>query len=228
MTPAQWEAAFGALWLDADPAAALARIGGEPRGWLLYRNMVRTRLRRTQRESLPRTLAALGADALDAHTDAWIESGAPRSRIYREVPLEFGAWLAPRLEPEARAALDADCAVIRVRDDARVEPPPAPAFALDGSARITPVCAFLDVPGDGDAVDLVWRSSATGRVHSRRLPRFLAEWLRRLDGVLHVDTLRPLMADAGDAAAERLDVFATHMAALHEQGAVVAAGAEST
>ncbi|MEZ4451689.1 MAG: DUF692 family protein [Nannocystaceae bacterium] len=97
------ESAFTGLILGPDaPAIALARADASPvlRDMSaarvdVYRRLVRGNLRGLLARLLPRTLARLG-DAATIWIDAWLAEVGPRSRILRELALEWVAWVTPR------------------------------------------------------------------------------------------------------------------------------------
>ena len=69
----------------------LDAVGNRAR-WLLYRNMVRARLRRVCRVALPRTLEAAGEVRFDAWVDEWFAERAPRTRYFWRVVAEFAEY----------------------------------------------------------------------------------------------------------------------------------------
>jgi len=64
--------------------------------WLLYRRMVRGRLREHLGEGIPRTIAALGEAGFGAWFDRWLDASMPRSRFIRDIVEEFLAFALPR------------------------------------------------------------------------------------------------------------------------------------
>jgi hypothetical protein len=87
---------FGVL-LSAEPSEDdLAKLGGQPERWLLYRDMIRKRMRNMIKSGLPRTVEALGADRYLTSYDAWLAEAAPRARYIREIIQEFAEFAIPR------------------------------------------------------------------------------------------------------------------------------------
>lgn len=86
------------LAIEPDPAD-LARLG-EPRRWLLYREMVRQRLFDLVGKALPRTKAALGP-ALARLGAAWLAEEPPGTPFFREVVERFCDYAIPRLREDA-------------------------------------------------------------------------------------------------------------------------------
>lgn len=93
----------------ADPAD-VAAIGGDLDRWLMYRRMVRKRLRRVTGEGLPRTSAVLGDDYRPLYTEFLAERGV-ESRYMRDAIPEFCEFLFGRASSLGR----------RVEDIARYE-----------------------------------------------------------------------------------------------------------
>ena len=79
-----------------DPAAAGLLAAVPPERLLVYRHLIRRTLHGVLADFLPRTRARRGDDAFAADADAWIAEQGPRSRLLRDLPGEFLAWIAPR------------------------------------------------------------------------------------------------------------------------------------
>jgi len=74
---------------DLEPSERdLERLGSRER-WLVYRNLVRTRLVGVIEAALPRTRRAVGNQAFTAAIDAWMSEGGPKTRFFRNVPNDF-------------------------------------------------------------------------------------------------------------------------------------------
>lgn len=78
-------ASFERVIFDTHPEAADLDAFGRHDRALLYRELVRSRLRDLVASALPRTAALLGREALDAELDARISRQPPRTRFFREV-----------------------------------------------------------------------------------------------------------------------------------------------
>ncbi|MGB5809777.1 MAG: putative DNA-binding domain-containing protein [Polyangiales bacterium] len=73
----------------AEPSAEdLAALGSRER-WLVYRDLVRHRLRHVVGVALSRTKEVIGAEAFDRGVDEWLSSGGPATRYFRHVPRDF-------------------------------------------------------------------------------------------------------------------------------------------
>ena len=70
----------------------LKALGNEER-WLVYRRMVRDRLRRVVSNAFPRTVSEIGEASYFQHFDAWLAATPPSNRYYRGVPEEFATHL---------------------------------------------------------------------------------------------------------------------------------------
>ena len=83
------------ICFDSEPSEAdLALLGSRER-WLVYRELVRSRLVGVIEAALPRTKAAVGAAALDSAIDDWLGTGGPRARYFRHVPNELAELAIP-------------------------------------------------------------------------------------------------------------------------------------
>jgi hypothetical protein len=89
---------FMSVILSAEPSEDdLRELGGLRERWLLYRDMVRKRMRNMIASGLPRSVALLGTEAYGAHYDAWLDEVAPRTRYIREIVPAFADHVVPRL-----------------------------------------------------------------------------------------------------------------------------------
>jgi hypothetical protein len=92
----------------ADQAKAMQRVcfGQEPsetdlellgsrERWLIYRDLVRSRLVDVGGAALARTKRAIGDDAFGRAVDEWLGLGGPKTRYFRCVPGEFAAFAIP-------------------------------------------------------------------------------------------------------------------------------------
>lgn len=68
---------------------------GSPERWLVYRDLVRTRLSSIVEAALPRTRSAVGSDAFGAMVARWLATGGPRTRYFRHVPNELADFAIP-------------------------------------------------------------------------------------------------------------------------------------
>jgi len=83
-TEAMQRVCFGAEPSEAD----LVLLGSRER-WLIYRDLVRSRLSHAVGVALRRTRSAVGDDAFGRTVDEWLGAGGPRTRYLRHVPSEL-------------------------------------------------------------------------------------------------------------------------------------------
>jgi hypothetical protein len=140
MMRARAEAMLRVCFAAEPPEDGLALLGDRDR-WLLYRSMVRTRIVKVVRSSLPRTREILGEEAMKALVDAWLESAPPSTRYFWQLPLSFGAFAEGRLPdapPFVADLLRYELARWRVR---HAEAPAAPVvvdFTFDRAPVLNP------------------------------------------------------------------------------------------
>jgi hypothetical protein len=79
----------------------LTALGGMRDRWLVYRHMVRARLRGMIANALSRTVAALGEEAWASWFDRWLDEAPPRTRYIREIVPELLDFSLPRWERDA-------------------------------------------------------------------------------------------------------------------------------
>ncbi len=205
---------------EEPPTDALALLGGDPRRWQVYRDLVRTRLWRALLEALPRTYAAAGPDRFGGWFTRFLDEAPPRTRYVREVAPAFGAWVRAaegdalsRPAPWLPDALTLDLAEHRVAlSDARLDPSRVAPFSMDLPAALDPAhCrARLWWAMDGASAIhrpralLVHRHPATGRAETLELDALDAEVVDAMDdeatpvtaAVLSVLNRHGLAADA--------------------------------
>lgn len=80
---------------DAQPSASDLTALGDASRWLVYRELVRSRLVRVIEAALPRTQAAVGTDRLTAAIDDWLTTGGPKTRYFRRIPDELAEFAIP-------------------------------------------------------------------------------------------------------------------------------------
>ncbi len=94
-----------ALCFSAAPAETdFARLGA-PERWKIYRRMVRSRISKVCVSAMPRTMRCLPEERRKALFSQWMAEDPPRTRIFRELPVQFGAWAKPHLLADSRAWL---------------------------------------------------------------------------------------------------------------------------
>lgn len=88
----------------------VAALGGEP--ILLYRELVRSRIRDLFSIALPRTERTIGRAAAGALVEGFLAEAPPRSRYFREVIPAIVAYAVPRLASSEHPAHAADVLVL--------------------------------------------------------------------------------------------------------------------
>jgi hypothetical protein len=95
-----------------EPSEADLVLLGSRERWLIYRDLVRSRLSHVVGVALRRTKSAVGDDVFGRTVDEWLSAGGPRTRYLRHVPSELA---------EAAISLWQDTAAPWVLDLARHE-----------------------------------------------------------------------------------------------------------
>jgi hypothetical protein len=116
---------------DVRPAD-LEALGGEAGRWLVYRRMVRARLREAVGHGFERLAARVGAATFGAWFEAFLARRPPRSAYLREVAGEFAAFLTGGYERpgDPHPALTCDLARFEWAElDCAYEAAPPPASA---------------------------------------------------------------------------------------------------
>jgi len=119
---------------DLEPSEADLSLLGSRERWLIYRDLVRSRLISLVGVALTRTKEAIGAEAFGRAIDEWLSHGGPKTRYFRYVPTEL-AELAIPTWARTEAPWVADLAryeitVWNVRHAAQ-DPTPGAEFAFD-------------------------------------------------------------------------------------------------
>lgn len=217
---------------------AVAEAGGDAQRWRDYRAMVRSRLRRAVREALPRTAEALGRQRLNAACSAFLAARATRSRLFRDVALEFAAW-APDAAELDLSALELDllaweAAMAWTRD--APDPPAAPEFDFDAAPVVLTAARTVALShgvwdGDGaEALDatvtvVIWRREPDLSLRWWKLAPLEAAWLaawQAPDGGSAMDRAVSAAQALGAPIDEAfVDAIATFAAAALERGLVI-------
>lgn len=99
---AELQRALTRVCFDRAPSADdVALLGGE--AILLYRELVRSRIRDLVGIALPRTERTIGRSAATALVDGFLADAPPRSRYFREVIPAFVAYALPQLRADGSA-----------------------------------------------------------------------------------------------------------------------------
>jgi hypothetical protein len=77
------------------PSEADLELLGSRERWLVYRDLVRTRLNIVIGVALARTKIAVGKDAFARAIDEWFSAGSPQTRYLRYVPSELAEFAIP-------------------------------------------------------------------------------------------------------------------------------------
>ena len=152
MNVAEYEQAFARICMDRQVAEAdIEALGGDSSRWMLYRRMVRKRLIRMTKDSLPRTVELMGEELYGRAFEDFMAERGPRSRYVRDVTLEFedylGDWI-PRSAAELPDALPDlaryEATIWEVKDIEGVIPEAAE-FDFDARPMLNPLHRVLRV-----------------------------------------------------------------------------------
>lgn len=80
---------------DFEPSEHDLELLGSRERWLIYRDLVRTRMTTVIEAALPRTKAAIGNDSFRRMIDEWLATGGSETPYYRQVPNELAAFAIP-------------------------------------------------------------------------------------------------------------------------------------
>ncbi len=81
---------------DAEPSAKDLEALGDRARWLVYRDLVRSRLAQVVRAALPRTKEALGEPGFSKEVTDWLSAGGSKTKYFRDVPSEFFSFAVER------------------------------------------------------------------------------------------------------------------------------------
>ncbi len=94
---------FMNVLLSAEPSESdLEKLGGLRERWLLYRDMIRKRMRNMIAVGLKRSVGAIGEARYHQLYDAWLDEGQTRTRYIREIVPMFADFAVPRLEADPK------------------------------------------------------------------------------------------------------------------------------
>ena len=175
--------------------AALVALGGDPRRWRVYRDLVRNRLWALALEGLPRTLAAAGVERFGGWFADMLERDPPRTRFARDVAPALAEHIRAlagdalaTAEPWVCEALAHDVAEHHVGLTAdRLDPSRVTDFAMDLPAALDPGHRRLRLRWE--RVDGEWTERPRALLLHRHPTRHTVEAL----------ALNPLAADLLDA-----------------------------
>jgi hypothetical protein len=80
---------------DREPSSADLELLGSPERWLVYRELVQSRLVNVIGVALARTKAAIGREAFGLAVADWLAAGGPKTRFLRHVPNELADFAIP-------------------------------------------------------------------------------------------------------------------------------------
>ncbi|HEU4404747.1 MAG TPA: putative DNA-binding domain-containing protein [Polyangiaceae bacterium] len=143
--------------------ADLEALGGEPERWLVYRRMVRARLREAVGHGFERLEARVGAEIFGAWFEAFLARQPPRSPYLRESAGEFGAFLEGYERPgDPHPALTLDLARFEWAElDCAYEARPTPEarpLSMEARPALSPALRVLR---------LAWAAHRLGRDEPR-------------------------------------------------------------
>jgi len=78
-----------------EPSEEDLRLLGSRERWLIYRELVRSRLLEVVGVALVRTKRAIGDEAFRRAVDEWLSRGGPKTRYFRYVPDELAEFAIP-------------------------------------------------------------------------------------------------------------------------------------
>lgn len=235
--------------VQADDRQSMLEVGAER--FLVYRQLVHNRLRKTTRDFITRTVARLGQERFVVDFTAFMAQQAPRSPYLRDVPAEFVQWVGPRwLEDPGVSSYLFDLArhellEYDVRNDPRGgEAPTGLPLALDRPLRFDSACRLLryehavhrlsvdendtQVPEAG-VVHLLAYRDGKHKVRYLELTQLAAAIVKRLsvDAMAVEPGLRAACDDLGvEVTDERLASAAQLLAELAERGVMLGAEPE--
>lgn len=216
---------------DADVLSTLASEAEQKR-LALYRDMVRWRFHHLAGDVLARTKKELGEPAFVAAIDRWIAAPGPRSRFFRDLPLEMADFLlaqSPSTFARDLLVLERARWVANIAPDSDV---PVVPFALEAIPVASPSLVIFDADhavhaaGDGSAQRMhyaVYRKpdlTVTTRWSSATLQALLRGWAE--GKVPAIDTVRAVLAAEGrEPSSAFVEEMTTYLAALLEDGALL-------
>ena len=80
---------------DSEPREADLALLGSRDGWLVYRDLVRTRLVEVIEAAFPRTKGAVGTSSFRQVVEEWLATGGPRTGYFSHVPSELAQLGVP-------------------------------------------------------------------------------------------------------------------------------------
>ena len=131
---------------DLEPSDTdLAALGSRER-WLVYRDLVRSRLVHVVGVALARAKRVAGDEAFSHTVDDWLATGGPKTRYFRYVPRELFEFAIPHWRDQEPAWLS-DLAEYEITTwDVRYAPPnriPTAEFAFDRIPVVSPASKVL-------------------------------------------------------------------------------------
>ncbi len=233
------QASFLAMCFDGAAPTDLSALAdpSEARRLLLYRDMVRWRFPQIATEVFPRTKVRLGAPQFSAYVDRWTSEVRPRSRFFRDLPLEIADFMLadPELSPLVRDGLRLERARwwATIAPDVSFDGEAAPeAFSLEAIPVPSPTLTLLSTEhavhlggDDGDKAMhfAVYRKpdlEVTTRWSTPTLYALLEGWSRSDRPAIEV--VRAVLAAEGRAPdASFVEEMTGFLATLLEEGALL-------
>lgn len=241
--------AFIRLCFQSTPAPEdLATLGAQQDRWLLYRNMVRIRLRKMVHSGLRRSVAAMGEPLFQDLVGRWLEAHPPGTRFIREVVPAFAEFMEQQALPEDIPAYLLDLVRFEAtRWEVGYDPTHIPQqvadFVFDQAPLCNPTLRFLetsyavheipmpDSPGSLEAPNRTPTRYAIyrrrdDRIDSRILSERAFTWLVRLSTSEHIvtESIRQLAEERNEVIdAAYVEALGATMATLIEQEAILGA-----
>jgi len=199
---------------DSEPSDHDLELLGSRERWLVYRDLVRTRMTTVIEAALPRTKAAIGSDSFRRMIDEWLATGGAETRYVRQVPNELAAFAMPVWQDTAHPWL-ADLAGYEITDwSVRHAPPnsiPGAEFGFDARPVVGAAVSVL-------RLDYPVNRTPTPDAGYDHEPVILCLY-RNEDHRVIAQTLNPLAADllqAWQRAEETVAESVQRVAAAHD------------
>ena len=131
-----------------EPSEADLEVLGSRERWLVYRDLVRHRLRHVVGVAMSRTRGVVGDDAFSRTVDEWLATGGPATRFFRHIPRDMFEFAVKEWRGREPAWL-ADLARYEITSwDVRYAPPSrtdAGEFAFDRVPVLSPAVSVLRI-----------------------------------------------------------------------------------
>jgi len=242
---AEYQARVMRICFAAEVSSVDVEALGNRERWLLYRQMVRSRIRRVIGNAFPGFLAALGEDRATSYLETWLDQAPPRSRYFREGPSEFFDFVQgdefPLQRPEG--ATQELGALEHARWSRRFAlpalPPNAGELSFESPLQLNPTALFMQaehaihqkVPADRCHVKkttflCIYRHFDSHKVHTRELNEVAYRLLRQWENpdITITEGVQAARAEVGFAIdASFIERLSSMLAAFVEDGLILGA-----